>query len=94
MGPYLGTALVQDGAIILTGRSSYLTLTPPPNPSGPSYPSVIIDQIGTLRITDATTGPVALTGSLALVPEPSTYALLGTGLLALGAVARRRRSRG
>jgi hypothetical protein len=28
----------------------------------------------------------------AVVPEPSTYMLLGTGLAALGAVARRRRT--
>jgi len=32
-------------------------------------------------------------GDLAVVPEPSTYALLGTGIAGLGLVARRRRTR-
>jgi hypothetical protein len=35
---------------------------------------------------------ISITGAVAVVPEPSTYMLLGTGLGALGLVARRRRS--
>ena len=37
----------------------------------------------------ATTGAPVIPG---VVPEPSTYALLGTGLLAIGGIARRRRT--
>ena len=37
--------------------------------------------------------PVVHTFELKLVPEPSTYALMTAGLLALGVVARRRRLR-
>jgi hypothetical protein len=43
-----------------------------------------------MRVTERSTVPVLLTGSLALIPEPSTYVMLGTGLLALGGLARRR----
>lgn len=35
---------------------------------------------------------VANTGTIAVIPEPSTYALMATGLLGLGVAARRRRS--
>ena len=38
---------------------------------------------------EATTGAPVIPG---VVPEPSTYALLGTGLLAVGGIARRRRT--
>jgi hypothetical protein len=40
------------------------------------------------RLTSVTIGPVAPTST---VPEPSTLALLGTGLLAVGGVAARRK---
>ena len=36
--------------------------------------------------------PVAFSAEFAVVPEPSTYALLATGIGALGVVARRRRT--
>lgn len=38
---------------------------------------------------EASTGAPVIPG---VVPEPSTYALLGTGLLAIGGIARRRRA--
>ena len=96
MGDYRAIALVQDGALVVsaaTGQAGYLTITPPANPLGPSYPFVIIDQISSPVVTDATTGPVALGGQLSLVPEPSTYLMLGSGLLVLGGIGLRGRRR-
>jgi hypothetical protein len=96
MGDYRALAFVQDGVLVLgpaTGQPGHLTITPPPNPLGPSYPFVIVDLISSPVVTDATTGPVALTGYLGLVPEPSTYLMLGSGLLVLGGIGLRGRRR-
>jgi hypothetical protein len=96
MGDYRAIAFVQDGVLVLgpaTGQPGYLTIRPPPNPLGPSYPFVVIDRISSPVVTDATTGPVALTGYLALVPEPSIRWVEGSGLLALGGLGLRGRMR-
>lgn len=50
-------------------------------------PVIVTNYAGTFSF-DATTNQ--LTYSVAAIPEPSTYALLGAGLVMLGAIARRR----
>lgn len=62
------------------------------NPNG-RHGSVIFGEFSGWALDATRQGPQSVYAVTSLIPEPSTWALFGTGLLALGAVARRRRVR-
>ena len=45
------------------------------------------------RPLSLTNGTIGVSGEIGIIPEPSTWTLLGTGLVALGSVAAARRKR-
>jgi hypothetical protein len=61
------------------------------NGNGFSFGSDICTHVGQSGCTGLTGDITAGNGTLQQVPEPATLSLFGTGLLALGAMARRRR---
>ena len=71
--------LATQGAMLFTGPLTAPTFT-----------------LGTFAVSDLVPLPATVqritVASVAVVPEPGTWMLLGTGLLALGGVARRRRA--
>ncbi|KQQ47674.1 hypothetical protein ASF61_03315 [Duganella sp. Leaf126] len=56
--------------------------------------SALLLNLRFLALTDITVSPVPLLGGVAPVPEPGTYALLLSGLLLTGTLARRRAAGG
>ncbi len=99
VGPLGGSATVAPGgaqlSINFVGSSGFrFELTP--GTSGwldvplSGTPAIASNAGGTFSYA-ATVQGAPLTGSVAVLPEPSTYALLGTGMAVLGLGARRRR---
>ena len=66
-----------------------LQLTPPPAPL--TYSRIVYDTFRGVNIT-FDTSPQTITARVGLVPEPRTYVMMATGLIALALTARRRRS--
>jgi hypothetical protein len=99
VGPLGGPATVAPGgaqlSIDFVGSSGFpFELTP--GTSGwldvplSATPAIAPNAGGTFSYA-ATVQGATLTGNVAVLPEPSTYALLGTGLAVLGLASRRRR---
>ena len=68
-----------------TGASNSLTL------SSATSGGTLVARIGSTIVNPNISGNTITTGKLAAIPEPSTYALMGLGLVVVGFMARRRK---
>lgn len=73
------------------GYRDHFTIPTAPRP--PRGSTIIVASHGMPPWLFASSADHVLTAQVGLVPEPSTWMMLGTGLLGLGGVALRRRSR-
>ena len=88
------TGIVDGSHIVAAGneygfRDHFRIPTAPPPPRGST---ILLASHGMLPRIDVGTADHALSATVGLVPESSTWMMLGTGLLALGGVAVTRRS--
>ena len=84
-GQLVGQTFVLYGGLYLSAGTQFF-------PS-PDHGSVDASAIYTVRVLTAGAGYSSASGTryvVAVVPEPSTYALLAAGLMAVAGIARRR----
>jgi len=88
--PKFGTISYAVAATVPTGPLFKLTfdVIPPLDPKK----SILVTVTGSPTFVEEELPPIVLTGSVTLVPEPTTYALLGAGLVLVGWVRGRRAS--
>jgi len=84
--------LPRSFGLITFGGPSYLALSVTPPPSPTTYDLVLFDHIPHPTFRYDAPQSVDLTTSVAVVPEPGTWALVATGMAALALLARRRRA--
>lgn len=86
--PKFGTISYVVPATVPTGPLFKLTfdLKAPVDP----HQSIVVTVTGGPTFAEEELPPIALSGSVTLIPEPNTYALLGVGLALVGWVRARR----